>query len=232
MPYAVIGVTYPEGSVCTCTNGTLTLTADDTSGKAMFVIPEAGTWTVKAVSGSRTASKAVSITAEGQVEAITITYSLMLYDAGNQYTDVTGGWDMYTYGGDVASNNGFHADHFTIRPNYPTRVSFATKQKIDLTKIKTLKLLARVYQEEGISARYEGGYFGVGSVQHPIANEWGTTEASNWAARVALAKADDYTELLLDVYALSGSYYVNVCGISGNSVQVFADVKSVIGEPV
>ena len=33
-PYAVIGVTYPSGSVCTCTNGTLTLTAKGTGGKA------------------------------------------------------------------------------------------------------------------------------------------------------------------------------------------------------
>ena len=53
-PYAAIGVTYPSGSVCTCTNGTLTLTAKDTTGKAIFVIPSAGTWTVKAVSGSKT----------------------------------------------------------------------------------------------------------------------------------------------------------------------------------
>ena len=51
IPYAVIGVTYPSGSVCTCTNGTRTMTAKDTTGKALFVIPTAGTWTVKAVSG-------------------------------------------------------------------------------------------------------------------------------------------------------------------------------------
>ena len=59
IPYAIISVTYPAGSVCTCANGTRTLTAKDTSGKAMFVIPSAGTWTVKAVSGDKTASSAV-----------------------------------------------------------------------------------------------------------------------------------------------------------------------------
>ncbi len=73
-PYAIIGVTYPEGSVCTCTNGTRTITAKDTSGKALFVIPAAGTWTVKAVKGSQSASKAVSITAEGQVATVTLAY--------------------------------------------------------------------------------------------------------------------------------------------------------------
>ena len=43
--YAVIGVTYPSGSTCTCTNGSKTLTAKNTSGKAIFVIPSAGTCT-------------------------------------------------------------------------------------------------------------------------------------------------------------------------------------------
>lgn len=84
--YAVIDVTYPSGSVCTCTNGTLTLTAKDTSGKAIFVIPSAGTWTVTAVSGSQSASKAVSITAEGQVETVELTYGLYIFKNGSGLT--------------------------------------------------------------------------------------------------------------------------------------------------
>lgn len=84
--YAVIGVTYPSGSVCTCTNGTLTLTAKDTGGKALFVIPSAGTWTVTAVSGSKSTSKAVSITAEGQVETVELTYGLYIFKNGSGLT--------------------------------------------------------------------------------------------------------------------------------------------------
>ncbi len=82
IPYAVIGVTYPSGSVCTCKSGTLTLTAKDTSGKALFVIPYAGTWTVKAVKGSQSASKAVSITAEGQVETVELSFALQIVKGG------------------------------------------------------------------------------------------------------------------------------------------------------
>lgn len=85
-PYAIIGVTYPEGSVCTCSNGSKTLTAKDTSGKAIFVIPSAGTWTVKAVKGSQSASKAVSITAEGQVETVELTYGLYIFKNGSGLT--------------------------------------------------------------------------------------------------------------------------------------------------
>ena len=92
-PYAAIGVTYPSGSVCTCTNGSKTLTAKDTTGKAIFVIPSAGTWTVTAVSGSKSKSKAVSITAEGQVETVTLMFETVLWEAGSdQNTSITGGF--------------------------------------------------------------------------------------------------------------------------------------------
>ncbi len=84
--YAVIRVTYPSGSTCTCTNGSKTLTAKDTSGKALFVIPSAGTWTVTAVSGSKSTSKTVSITAEGQVETVTLMYGLYIFKNGSGLT--------------------------------------------------------------------------------------------------------------------------------------------------
>lgn len=91
--YAVIGVTYPPGSTCTCTSGSKTLTAKDTTGKALFVIPSAGTWTVKAVNGSKSKSKAVSITAEGQVEVVTLIFETILWEAGaDQNTSITGGF--------------------------------------------------------------------------------------------------------------------------------------------
>nr|DAM33699.1 MAG TPA: tail protein [Caudoviricetes sp.] len=80
--YAVIGVTYPSGSTVTCTNGSKTLKAKDTSGKAMFIVPTKGTWTVKAVKGSRSASKAVSITAEGQVETVELSFALQIVKDG------------------------------------------------------------------------------------------------------------------------------------------------------
>lgn len=85
-PYAIIGVTYPAGSTCTCTNGSKTLTAKDTSGKALFVIPSAGTWTVTAFSGSKSTSKTVSITAEGQVETVTLMYGLYIFKNGSGLT--------------------------------------------------------------------------------------------------------------------------------------------------
>ena len=101
-PYAVIGVTYPSGSTCTCTNGRKTLTTKDTSGKAMFIIPSAGTWTVTAVSGSKSTSKTVSITAEGQVATVTLTYELYIFKSGS---GLTAGYSVAGSGGNVSNAN-------------------------------------------------------------------------------------------------------------------------------
>jgi hypothetical protein len=100
--YAIIGVTYPAGSTCTCTNGSKTLTAKDTTGKALFVIPSAGTWTVTAVSGSKSKSKAVSITAEGQIETVTLTYELYIFKSGS---GLTSGYSVNGTGGKVSNTS-------------------------------------------------------------------------------------------------------------------------------
>ena len=100
--FAVIGVTYPSGSTCTCTNGTKTLKAKDTSGTAIFNVPSTGTWTVTATNGDKTASKSVSITAEGQTVAIELKYEAVLVDNGTVVVTPTqdkpsSGSGTYTY---------------------------------------------------------------------------------------------------------------------------------------
>lgn len=97
--YAIISVTYPEGSVCTCTNGTKTLKAKDTSGKALFNVPIAGTWTItaKTTDGSKEKSVDVAITAAGQVKSVTLSYTLWLYKDGDENESITGGWGTSGY---------------------------------------------------------------------------------------------------------------------------------------
>ena len=74
----------------TCTNGSKTLTAKDTTGKALFIITAKGTWTVKAVKGSQSKSVAVKITTEGQVETVALSFALDVYNAGTFGTDSSG----------------------------------------------------------------------------------------------------------------------------------------------
>lgn len=80
--FAVIGAAYPAGSVCTCTNGTKTIKAKDTSGSYLFLIPEAGTWTVTATDGTDTAEEVVEVTTKYQSASIVLAYRLTLYDPG------------------------------------------------------------------------------------------------------------------------------------------------------
>lgn len=87
---ATIVVTYPSGSTCTVTNGSQTYTALDTSGAAAFIV-EPGTWTVKAVSGSRSVSKSVTVTAGGWIE-VELSFSLELFPVTSASTI----WQSYS----------------------------------------------------------------------------------------------------------------------------------------
>lgn len=80
--FAVIGVSYPTGSVVTVTDGEKTFTAKDTSGQAVFIIPYAGTWTVTVTDGTNTKSQNVSITTEGQFASVELSYSIQIVSNG------------------------------------------------------------------------------------------------------------------------------------------------------
>ncbi len=82
--FAVIGVTYPAGSVCTCTKGTKTYKAKNTSGLVLFAVPEVGDWTVSCTDGTDTASKTVTISAEGQAKIVELNYKDYLLNGETQ----------------------------------------------------------------------------------------------------------------------------------------------------
>ena len=130
--FAAIGVTYPAGSSCTCTNGTKTLKAKTTSGQWVFAIPESGTWTVSCTDGTDTASKTVEITSEGQSVSVELSYLLWLYKAGNEYTDVTGGWAVGSFEGKPLGSKGPDYLYATFVNNAKDN-AIETAKKIDLS---------------------------------------------------------------------------------------------------
>lgn len=71
---STINVTYPDGSICTCSNGNIVLTAPDTSGSYTFIVPYVGTWTVTSSNGELTDSEDVNIHSDEQTESIEIGY--------------------------------------------------------------------------------------------------------------------------------------------------------------
>ena len=90
---ATINITYPAGSTCTCSDGSTTFTAPDTSGTWACVVPNAGTWTVSCTDGIDSTSETVEITADGQSVAVELSYwNGELFVNGDTFEKVTGGW--------------------------------------------------------------------------------------------------------------------------------------------
>ena len=91
---AYISVTYPEGTTCTCSHvETGIIFTADTGTSYTFVVPYEGTWNIVYWSTSTNAREIdVHITEDGQRENLELTFNLYLYDNGNEYESITGGW--------------------------------------------------------------------------------------------------------------------------------------------
>lgn len=95
---ATISVSYPVGSTCSCSDGKKTLIAADTTGSTVFEIPYVGTWVISCTNGSKTASKSVSITTEGQTETVKLAYEYVLYESGTKNVTFTEKSNWAAYG--------------------------------------------------------------------------------------------------------------------------------------
>lgn len=86
--YAVIDTTYPAGATCTCSLGSKTLTAPDTSGQALFIVPYAGEWVVTIrATGQQPKSQTVSVT-DSKAYFVEIIFGLILFsDTVDKFTD-------------------------------------------------------------------------------------------------------------------------------------------------
>lgn len=214
-PYAVISVTYPSGSTVTCTNGSKTLKAKDTSGKAIFVIPYAGTWTVKAVKGSKSTSKAVSITAEGQVETVTLSYELVLFNNG-----VVSGyaWDSSNhdgaYGDAKVSNGLIYLYGYTWDNNISLQSGWGEigiSSAINLSDYSALKVHLKKIDNADGTAKIQVGTTALGD---------------NTATKTVTLTAGTTTSL--DISSITGSKYISLYAISntstyGNMIKAYFD---------
>lgn len=185
--YAVIAVSYPAGSVCTCSNGTKTLKARNTSGKALFNV-STGTWTVTATDGSRTTSKTVSITAEGQSESVTLSYLIYYYNSGDQCIAVTGGWN---FSGDGALTK--LADHMQYKSSY-MEAYLSTANKVDLTQISSI-----TFDVEWVGSLPPSSRYFLGITKNKFSG------SASAAIHLNTTSRNQYS---LDVKNISGEYYI------------------------
>lgn len=195
--FAAIGVTYPEGSMLTCTNWAKTLTAKTTTGQWVFAIPEAGTWTVTATDGTSVKSQSVSITSEGQLETISLAFELVLFDAANGGLIVP--WEEGEMSGSATATI---TDELLSAYNgsATARAHIITSSKIDITGYSVLKFNI---------TRSDGGTNAIGTCTtiDPFSKYGANNSAVHYVSPPVVGEnsiplTDDGTP------ATSGSYYI------------------------
>lgn len=197
---ATINITYPAGSTCTCSDGTTTLSAPDTSGTWACIVPNAGTWTAAATDGVENTSESVSITTDGQTVAVELSYYTYLFKPNTDTTNVTGGWQLNSNGSLDSAGDQLVAT-FTNAYNHGRAFNVATINKIDFTEFTTLVATCKAADKNNAAPR--SATFAVASIQSGF-NNAGT--ASTKIASTTFSNST--TTVTIDVSGISGSYYV------------------------
>lgn len=220
--FAAIGVTYPAGSTVTCTNGTKTLTAKTTSGQWVFAIPEAGTWTVTATDGTGTKSQSVSITTEGQLESVTLSFRLYLLRDGVENSEVTGG--LY-YRKNTSENKITPSDGVLVcTPGGSYYNVLSSGNAFDVTEYKTLYVSATL-TGSAIDYLNHIGLINKNTASSSLTNLGGKDQ---FIASKTISTAD-YTGanmVAVDISSLSGEYKFAAgwCNETGQTTAKFYDI--------
>lgn len=228
---ATINITYPAGSTCTCSDGTTTLSAPDTSGTWTCIVPNAGTWTVAATDGVENTSESVSITTDGQIVAIELSYLLWLYKRGNTYNAVTGGWSVSKHPSTGGSFDGvltLNADSMLLSTEvWSGSVGYAnafTNNSIDLTGVNTLKFKitgignTAYSDKEGNTHKFRFSLV--------VANERPTKQNPTFAADMKILATGEYS---VDVSAVTAGY-VGIWITTGGYNKTTLTISEIWGE--
>ena len=228
---ATINITYPAGSTCTCSDGTTTLSAPDTSGTWACIVPNAGTWTAAATDGVENTSESVSITTDGQIVAIELSYLLWLYKSGNTYNAVTGGWSVAEHG----STDGSFDSVLTLNDDsmllstevWGGSVAYAnafTNNSIDLTGVNTLKFKITGIGNTAYSDKE--GHTHKFRFSLVVANERPTKQNPTFAADMKILATGEYS---VDVSAVTTGY-VGIWITTGGYIKTTLTISEIWGE--
>lgn len=195
---ATIHVTYPAGSTCTVTDIVTTMTSPDTSGTWDCVVTNAGTWRV-IYKGNMWTS--VDITTSGQHETVNVG---CLYDTGNQYESVTGGWagtqtvsGSTKPGGELTVND----DNLSFTNVSGGSYGIATTNAIGLTSYTTLHVLH------------------TGKARLQVADAYPTDNAvAEYASNTSYKEK---TEITLDISSVTGAYKIAIGNRAVSAVNVY-----------
>ena len=204
--FAAISVSYPAGSICTCTKGSRVLKAKDTAGQWMFLLPESGDWAVECHTedGGKNKEKTVSVS-KNKTYAVELFYTYDLFRAGSGAIVplVTKTQSKATV---TISNESIVA---TASGSANIFSSFCTESEVDVSKFKELVI------------KISGG-LQTGTMKGMIGFSTRLFDASinttpNWAASIQQPASTDVTTLRLPVPA-AGSYYIGAYGFLNGTI--------------
>lgn len=200
---ATISVTYPATSTCVVTNSSGQTVASDTNTGSSTktwtaTVGATGTYTVTATAtdgSGKSKSQSVSIKAAGQVESVSLSYKIYLYNKGDECTDITGGW----VGKNVGTYYGIGT--FTKNPNSATAsivkmqsIWACTNNKISLTDANTI-------------------HANILSVDNTVPNKIATilaiaTELNDTHTAITSLSNGQTGDVSIDVSNITGDYYL------------------------
>lgn len=192
---SVIAVSYPAGSVCTCSNGTKTLKAKDTGGQALFNV-SIGTWTVSCTDGSRTKSTQVSITAEGQNVSVVLEYEFYIFKSG---AGLQNGFKVTKVNG-CSNYNPSDKTKITMSGSDHNVISFSPS--VNLSKYSTI-----VFDIQNIESNQYGILCGVSS----NSTSWNATDPyAGFDSWVRLLDSTSRKTLKLNIASISTAKYIKI----------------------
>lgn len=190
---ATINITYPAGSTCTCSDGTTTLSAPDTSGTWACIVPNAGTWTVGSTDGDKSKSADVVITTDGQTENITLQYITHLFNNGDTCDAITGGWGTSAASTGSASISG---QQISIVAYAEKSFSCGPKNKIDVSEYKALSVTVDSIDNGSLSV-----YLYATSISNPAAK---VTTSTTGTVSLDISSVSGANTVLLFFYSEKG----------------------------
>lgn len=190
---ATINITYPAGSTCTCSDGTTTLSAPDTSGTWVCTVPNAGTWTVSSTDGDKSKSADVVITTDGQTESVTLLYITHLFNNGDTCDAITGGWGTGATSGGSASISG---QQISIVAYAEKTFSCGPKNKIDVSEYKALSVTVDSIDNGSLSV-----YLYATSISNPAAR---VTTSTTGTVSLDISSVSGANTVMLSFYSEKG----------------------------
>lgn len=190
---ATINITYPAGSTCTCSDGTTTLSAPDTSGSWTCIVYNAGTWTATATDGDKSKSADVVITTDGQTENITLQYITHLFNNGDTCDAITGGWGTGSTSAGSASISG---QQISIVAYAEKSFSCGPKNKIDVSEYKALSVTVDSIDNGSLSV-----YLYATSISNPAAK---VTTSTTGTVSLDISSVSGANTVMLSFYSEKG----------------------------